>query len=444
MSRVRFRGVGLILLVLVGVGGPTHAQELSDTLTFEQATALLRQHNPQLRAARARAQAQERAAEADALYPNPTVSVEEERTTLPNGVDDQWYASIRQPLRYPGEQGARARSADATQQATGAMVEEERTRLYNELRHRYLDVVGAQARVDVLRSFSEAIQEAATAAQVRYEEGDLGTFRRARLKVAHAQYEHERAEAERRLRTARTELAALLLPDGPSSLDLGAESSRYRVAGSMQFRPVDVKEDDVRRRAMTGRAAVRAAEARVQARTADVDAAEYQRYPSLSLSAGPKRQSVPTSTTYGYTAGLSIGLPLWNGGRTRVEAEEGRREAAAATREATRRRVETQVQTALERLRSYRSRIQTVSDDVLADTDSLDTNAQFVYRQGEISLFELLDAIDAAKQAALLRLDLTEGYLRALYDLELAVGVGPTDAPMVVDGALHPRDPDLD
>jgi cobalt-zinc-cadmium efflux system outer membrane protein len=66
-----------------------------------------------------------------------------------------------------------------------------------------------------------------------------------------------------------------------------------------------------------------------------------------------------------------------------------------------------------------------------------------VYQQGEISLFELLDAIDAAKQAALLRLDLTAGYLRALYDLESAVGIGPTDDALVIEGALRPRTADL-
>jgi cobalt-zinc-cadmium efflux system outer membrane protein len=188
---------------------------------------------------------------------------------------------------------------------------------------------------------------------------------------------------------------------------------------------------------------VQAALAQVDVRAADLDAAKYRRYPSLSISAGPKRQSLPSTTTYGYTAGLSIGLPLWNGGRTRVEAERGRRQAATATLEATRRRVEVQVHDALERLQSYRSRIQSVSKNVLANTDSLGVDAQFVYQQGEISLFELLDAIDAAKQAALLRLDLTAGYLRALYDLEFAVGVGPTDDPLVVNGALRPRDASL-
>lgn len=424
------------LLVAVVLATPLRAQPLPDTLTFERAATLLRQHNPQLRAARAQARAQGRAAEAASRYPNPSLSVSEERTNLPNGVDDQWYTSIRQSLRYPGEHGARSRSADATQRAAGATVTEKRTRLYNELRHRYLDVVAAQARVGVLRSFTDALRRAAKAAQVRYEEGDLGTFRRARMQVARAQYENERADAEQRLRNARVELAYLLLPTAQATLDT------YRVAGTMQFRPVDVDASAALSRALRQRGAVQSALARVDARNADLDAAEYQRYPSLSISAGPKRHALPSSTTYGYTAGLSIGLPVWNGGRTQVEAERGRREAATATLEATRRRVEVQVHDALERLQSYRSRVRSVSEDVLANTDSLGVDAQFVYRQGEISLFELLDALDAARQAALLRLDLTAGYLRALYDLESAVGVGPTDDPLVVDGALRPRSPD--
>jgi cobalt-zinc-cadmium efflux system outer membrane protein len=432
----------VLALLLAVAGAPLRAQPLPDTLTFERATTLLREHNPQLRAARAQARAEGRAAQAASLYPNPTLSVSEERTNLPGGVDDQWYTSISQSLRYPGEHGARSRSADATERAAGARVREARTRLYNELRHRYLDVVAAQARVDVLRSFADAVQQAATAAQVRYEEGDLGTFRRARMQVARAQYTNERADAERRLRDARVELAYLLLPDAQATLDTVKTLGAYRVAGAMQFRPVAVDESTALRRALRQRGAVQAALARVDARNADLDAAKYRRYPSLRISAGPKRQSLPSSTSYGYTAGLSIGLPLWNGGRTRVDAERGRRRAATAGLEATRRRVEVQVHDALERLQSYRDRVQTVSEEVLTDTDSLGVDAQFVYQQGEISLFELLDAIDAAKQAALLRIDLTAGYLRALYDLESAVGVGPADDPLVVEGALRPRSPD--
>jgi len=400
---------------------------------------MLLANNPQLRAARAEAQAQGRSATANALFPNPTLTVSEERTNLPSGVDDQWYTSVQQSLRYPGEHRARSRSADRIQQAAAAGLEEERSRLFNRLRHRYLDVVEARARAEVLRAYTASVREAAEAAQVRYEEGDLGTFQRARLQVARAQYENERAEAERRLRDTRIELAYLLLPDAQATLDTVSALRNGSVDGTMQFQPVTVGEEDALRRAMDARGAVRAAKARAEARRADLDAARYGRYPTISISAGPKRQSLPSSTSYGYTAGLSIGLPVWNGGRAAVDAERGRREAAQATLEATRREVEVQVHDAIERVDSYRERLQSISEQVLATTDSLGPDARFVYQQGEISLFELLDAIDAARQAALLRIDLHAEYLRALYDLERAMGVGPGDGPVVVEGALRPR-----
>jgi cobalt-zinc-cadmium efflux system outer membrane protein len=93
---------------------------------------------------------------------------------------------------------------------------------------------------------------------------------------------------------------------------------------------------------------------------------------------------------------------------------------------------------------SYRTRIERLSDEVLGGTDALRDDALFVYQQGEISLFELLDALDAARQSALLRTRLTADYLRSLYDLAFALGVGPTDDPLLVRGALTPRNPSLE
>ncbi len=98
---------------------------------------------------------------------------------------------------------------------------------------------------------------------------------------------------------------------------------------------------------------------------------------------------------------------------------------------------------ALDRLRSYRDRLQDTADSPLRKTDEHLQDALFTYEQGELTLFELLDAIEAARQTKLLRVRLTAKYLRALYDLEAAMGVGPQDAPIVVEGALSPHAPDL-
>lgn len=440
--------IGLLLFFALAGGGlaPASAQPpaLPDTLTFDRATALLLENNPQLRAVRSRARAETQAAEDAARYPNPTVSLSEERTNLEGGgVDDQWYLNLTQPLDYPGETRARRRSADAIDRATSARSQERAADLYRTLRHRYLAVVEAQARRDVLARVTQAVREAARAGQVRHEEGDLGTFQRARLNVARATYESDLAEAERALRTARAELAYLLLPPAQANLDSLRAQGASAVAGDMQFRPVTIDPTPALQRARQERPRLVQARARLDAASQTLDATRYRQYPRISLSGGPKRQSVPAGDTYGFTAGVNVGLPLWNGGRAAVEAQRGRRSAAAAELDAAQRTVELEVYDALQRVDSYRNRIQRLSEDEFAETDALRDDALFVYRQGEITLFELLDALDAARQSALLRTRLTADYLRSLYDLAYALGVQPTDEPLVVRGALRPQTPTL-
>lgn len=446
---MRIDGVcGAIFMLLMGGGlFPTvlHGQPLPDTLTFDRTRELLRAHNPQLRAANARGKAQGQAARARSLFPNPTLRVSEERTDIEgDGVDDQWYLSVTQPLRYPGEHSARTAAARATARAAEARAQETAAELYRTARRRYLDVVVAERRHTIHRRFTESIRRAAEAARIRVQEGDLGTFREARLQTARAQYEDRLSEAERALRTARTELATLLRPDSSSRESGDSVPLAYDAAGTLRYRPISVSEEAAVRRALQRRGRLRAARAGRTAQDEELSVARYERLPNLSLSAGPKTQSLPgTETTFGFTAALTVELPLWNGGQTNVDARRNRRFEAQARLEAARRQVQTEVRTAIGDLRSYRSRIETVSQDVLADTDSLLENAEYVYQEGDITLFELLDAIESARSAALLRTRLTARYLRALYDLEYALGVGPTDSPVVIEGALDPRDADL-
>ena len=433
----------LLVFLLEGGALPQAAAQVPshpDTLTFDRATALLLEHNPRLRAARARVRAEAQSARAASLFPNPSLGVSEERTNLPGeGVDDQWYLSLTQPLNYPGEQRARGRSADAARTAAEAALEETRASLYNTLRHRYLDVAVAQTRRRILRRFAEAVQQAARAGDVRYEEGDLGPVPRSRLKVAQAEMENALAEVQQQLRTARTELAAVVRSPVGSDAGRAGGLSTFVVADSIQFRPLHVNPTWALQAARDQRGRLRAQQARVQRERQSLTAVRYQQYPDLSISAGPKRQSIPGGVTYGFTAGLQMELPLWDGGRTALEAQQGRRDRAEATLDAMRRTVEVQVRRAVDRLNSYRTRLQSVADTTLRDTGSLLQDALFTYEQGEITLFELLDTIDAARRARLLQVRLKAGYLRALYDLEYAVGVGPGDASRVVEGALVPR-----
>lgn len=236
----------------------------------------------------------------------------------------------------------------------------------------------------------------------------------------------------------------MLFPDRPLNADTArVDVSRFSVPDALGFRAVSVDTQAALAMANEQRAGLRAQQARVERQRHALDAARYQRAPDLQLSAGPKQLSTPGGSTLGFTAGLQVELPLWNGGRTAVEAQEGRRAEAEATLDATRRAVEADVLEALDRIDNYQSRLQATADAAQPGPDTTLEDALFVYEQGELTLFELLDTVEAALQTERRRVRRTAQFLRALYALEASLGVGPQDAPVVVEGALSPRDADL-
>ncbi|WP_022836049.1 TolC family protein [Salisaeta longa] len=413
-----------------------HPRSVSDTLFFKEATALLLKNNPQLRAARARTQALSMGAQAQSLFPNPTLGLSEEYTPYTNadGADNEWFLQLSQPLRYPGEQRARRQAAEAASRAAKAALQETRTALYNSLRRRYLNVVVASARLRILKRYTEAVRRAARAATARYEEGDLSAIRYSRLMSARATYESDLAAAQRKRQAAQMQLTYMLMGQQTQGLDGPSQIGAYVIPDSLSFRAITVNAPAAVAAATSRRPLLKAQQARVEYARQTLRATRYQQYPGLGLSAGPKRLATPGGSSLGFTAGITMTLPLWNGGRTAVEAQRGRRNQAQAQLDAFQRSVAGSVHDALRRLKSAQTLLQT-SD--LQVTTSLQ-DALFVYEQGEITLFELLDTIASARRTELLQVRLRAEYFRALYDLETAIGVGPHDAPIVVEGALSP------
>ena len=401
---------------------------LPDRLDFEQAKALMLEHNPSLRAAQAQSAQQTYAAELPTLWPNPSVNVSQDRIGLPSGgTDNQLFFNLGQTIPYPGELRAREQAASHLKTAAQQAYQEEAARAFRDLRTRYLDVVAAAARVDVLQTITEVVRTATRAGDVRYQEGDFSTFSRARLRVALAEFEDQLAQAETDAQNARLRLAYFILPDEAASYQRTRALADFAVEGSLEYRPVTMEYEGVLHRALQMRGRLNAAQARIDARSQQLRAARLQRIPSLNLSAGPKYQDTPAGTEWGYTAGLSLQIPLWNTGRTQIRAQQAQQQMATAQAEAARRQVEVQVREAFAEVQSYEKRIDRISNDLLTDTDSLLQDARYVYSEGELSLVGLLDAMEATRSARRLQIDLVAGYLRSLYQLEYAMGIGPRD-----------------
>jgi cobalt-zinc-cadmium efflux system outer membrane protein len=432
---LRSRILVVVLLISLLSAAPLWAQPepLPSRLTFEEAKTLMLQHNPALRAARAGVDQQAFEAQMPTLWPNPSVNVSQDRIPLPSGgVDNQLFFSLGQTLPYPGTMRAHKRAAGHLTNAAEFAYQEDATRAFRDLRKRYIDVVAAETRVETLQQITEAVRTATRAADVRYQEGDFDTFGRARLRVALADFENQLAQAETEADNARRRLAVHILPDETASFAANRDLADYTVAGELNYQPIAMEYASVRSQALARRGVLNASRSRVDARSQQLRAAQLQRIPSLNLSAGPKLQDTPGGTEWGYTAGLSLKIPLWNTGHTQVRTHQAQQQMARAHAEDARRMVELQVREAYAEVQSYQARIERISNDLLTDTDALLDDARYVYSEGALSLVGLLDAMEAARSARLMKIDLVAGHLRSLYDLEYAMGVGPDDdAPLL-------------
>jgi cobalt-zinc-cadmium efflux system outer membrane protein len=308
------------------------------------------------------------------------------QTSIPlptGGTERETELGLTQTLPYPGNKRAQRRAATYTSEAAQFSYQEAQAQAFHELRTRYLSVAAAEARVQALQQLTDAVAEAAHTADVRHEEGDFSPFGRARMRVAVADFENALADAQVSRRNARLRLAAYILPDSTMQAAAPETLITYTVAAPLQAPAFDAAYDALRTQALAQRGLLNAAEAQ-------------------------------------------------------VDAQQQRAQAQQAD---AKRAVEVELRTAYTEAQSYRNRIDQLSGEVLASTDSLLQQAQYVYEEGELNLVGLLDAMEAARSAQLLQIDLVAGYLHRLAALEYAMGVRPTDTPPLLPAdRLAPAD----
>jgi len=414
----------------VGIATGAWAQtfDLPKQLSFEEARQIFLERNPDLKAAQYRAEQHGHEAWIPALWPNPSFSAQRNQTNPPGGgIGSENTLAVEQPLRYPGEHAALRRAATTRMNASIEMFTEEAAELYEELRTRYTAVVTSERRFAGHETATAAVRRAVEIGDIRYQEGDISPFERARLRVALATYEDALAAARKDQRDARIELAYFLSPD-PHAEHHTSEETHLTVTDSLGYERLVLNYDDLIAEALARRGLLAAAESEVAASEQQFRAARYARLPNLSVSAGYRGETQPGILAPGFTIGLSVGLPVWHQNQPHIRSAQAATMAANFEMAKARRRIELNVHDAYERLRSYEWRIEEISDEILLGSDQLLDDALYVYEEGEIGLVELLDAVEATRTAQLLKTDLLTEYNLSRYALERALGVGPRDA----------------
>jgi cobalt-zinc-cadmium efflux system outer membrane protein len=336
-------------------------------------------------------------------FPNPGVMYSRE------GAGFTEFLQLEQPLPIFGIRAALSRAGIA---ATAAAEAERDARLWDlrteaeRLVNRWL---WAQAQVEATSTDTRAVERLVEVLRVREREGEGSRFDRLRAEQEVADLKQAAVAAAIELSDTRAAVAALLPPGVTIT----------RVTGVLDGARMPLDREALVARARAARAELRALQFGHDRTALEAEAARRSRWPAPVISGGLKRADTDIDRERGGVFGLNVTIPLFDaGGRDAARwTAEGAR--IMAERAAIEHHVRTDVVRAAETLALRQQAITGADDDSAAE---LVTTAEVAYREGEIGIVVLLDAVRAASRARLRDLERRLDVRLAEIALERAVG----------------------
>jgi outer membrane protein, heavy metal efflux system len=358
---------------------------------------------PQARAIRAETDVTRREQEARLAYPNPGVMYSRE------GAGFTEFLQVEQTLPLFGIRGALSRAGVAASAAADADRDARLWRLRADATAAVARLSAEQGRLTAAEGHAQEMTRLIEVLRTREQEGEGSRF--------------DRLRGEQELRDARQAVttAAVGVADARAALAamLPADVEVTRVADGLGERRPVIPLETLVTRATSSRAELRALQLSAERATLEAEAARKARWPAPTVFGGLKRADTDKGRENGGVFGISLAVPLFDtGGRDAAHwtAERTRAEAERASIEHEIRREIVRASEALT------LRQDALTQDEASAADDLTRIAEVAYREGDVGILELLDAIRTASRARLRTIDLRLDARLAQIALERAVG----------------------
>jgi outer membrane protein, heavy metal efflux system len=365
--------------------------------------AILRD-GPRVLAIRADVDVVRREQHARLVFPNPGVSYSRE------GAGFTEFLQFEQSLPLFGIRGALSRAGVA---ATAAAEAERDARLW-ELRAEATRLVSrlqaAQLRAEAAAADVVAVERLIDILRVREREGEGSRFDRLRAEHELAELNHAAVAADIEVSDTRGALAAIL----PVGLTV------TRVTGPFYEPRPFLGVEALAARAQSARAELRALQLSTGRAAQEADAARRARWPAPVVSGGLKRSDNEGERARGGVLGIALAVPLFDSGSrdaARWTAEGAR---MAAERAAVEQQVRADITRAVDALERRERALAAAATDSLAA--ELVTTAEVAYREGEVGILALMDAVRTASRARMRDIEMRLDTRLAQVALERAVG----------------------
>jgi cobalt-zinc-cadmium efflux system outer membrane protein len=371
--------------------------------TEREIVELIIRDGPQAAAIRAETEVTRREQLARLAYPNPGVLYSRE------GAGFTEFLQVEQLLPVFGTRAALSRAGVA---ATAAAEAERDARLWmlraDGVRAIAL-LVTEQARLAAAQAQVRDVERLIEILRIREREGEGSRFDRVRAEQELRETRQLVTSATVAISEARGALAAML-PRGMTVTGIAGAPEPPRVVPQLE---------PLMTRAVAGRAELRALQRSAERAALESDAARRARLPAPTLFGGLKRAGAESGRERGGVLGLSVSVPLFDTGRLETARWAAARARIEAERASIELRIRSEIALASEALVVRQAAL---SDDEETAAEELTRMAEVAYREGEVGILELLDAVRTASRARTRSIDLRLEARLAQIALERAVG----------------------
>jgi outer membrane protein, heavy metal efflux system len=361
----------------------------------------------------------------------PAPSIEFEAGTgrpLGSTGDQEYRAGYSQPVEIGNKRSKRIEVAGFSKDLAEAELSERTTEFAAQLVNSYLDLIHEGERVAALDRALQAQHQALDLTTARVREGDVPKLDSQLMAVDLSRTEAQRALAAGRRTSAEIEFRRLA---GLGASDPLPELGPIGASMALSL-------PDLQKRALEQRADLRSAHITEQQGKAEVELAEAQARPDLTLSASYTHGSTRLDGQFGFNSagaptqlhfdentlsfGASIPLTFRSRSQGLIDAAVARAHAARMRREYLERTVPLEVAAAYERWSAALQSRDLMSNQVLVQSQSNLAVISEAYQLGQLRLLDVLNEQRRLIETELAVLDARYEAARALVELERSTG----------------------
>ncbi|MCK9192306.1 MAG: TolC family protein [Nevskia sp.] len=419
-AAARVGGASLLLIAAAVLAAPEAAAAppepaaADSELSLHDALAATLARNPELRSFVYELKAQDGRAAQAAVRPNPELAFTAENFAGTGAVRGFTATEFTLSLSQLIELGDKRRRRLALAGAERSAIEAERaTRQLDVLAdvvRRYIETAADQERQTLAQRARQLAQDTLTAVEARVKAARAPLAEGSRARITFARAALDEAQAERRLRADRSQLAALW----------GDEEPRFtRVTADLYAQPALAPFADLAERLSRNPDLVRFVSA-ARVRDAELQLAIAKRAPDVQLGAGVRRLQAGNDAALVFSA--SIPLPFRDRNQGAIAEAQARREQVEVEQSAAALRVRTALFGLYQELLQARAESTDLSREILPQAEEALKQTEYAYQRGRYSYLEWVDAQRELLSIQQKRIDAAADAARLLAEIERLTG----------------------